>query len=123
MDERSEHIAKRFEVPMLIAATLVIPTIIIEEGGPGETLETLGVVLNYAVWTAFVVEAVVMLWVVPNRWQWIREHPLEVIVVVLTPPFFLTVLEPIRLLRLLRLLRFVRLAPLVRRLLTAQGLR
>ena len=47
MDERSERIAKRFEVPMLIAATLVIPTIIIEEAGPGEPLATLGVVLNY----------------------------------------------------------------------------
>jgi hypothetical protein len=30
----------------------VIPTIIIEETGPGEPPETLGVVLNYATWTA-----------------------------------------------------------------------
>jgi voltage-gated potassium channel len=123
MDERSERIAKRFEVPMLIAAALVIPTIIIEEAGPGEPLETLGLVLNYAIWIAFVVEAVVMLWVVPDKWLWVRRHPLEVIVVVLTPPFFLSGLQSVRLLRLLRLLRFVRLAPLVRRLFTAQGLR
>jgi voltage-gated potassium channel Kch len=45
---------------MLIAATLVIPTIIIEEAGPGEPLETLAVALNYAVWTAFLAEAMVM---------------------------------------------------------------
>ena len=43
VDPRSERIAKRFEVPMLIAAVLVIPTIIIEEAEPGEPLETLGV--------------------------------------------------------------------------------
>jgi hypothetical protein len=51
--------------------------IIIEEAGPGEPLETLGVVLNYAVWTAFVVEAAVMICVVPNKWQWVRQHPIE----------------------------------------------
>jgi voltage-gated potassium channel len=122
-DERSERIAKRFEIPMLIAATLVIPAIIIEEAVPGEPLASLGIVLNYAIWLAFLVEAAVMLWVVPNRRQWLREHPLEVIVVLLTPPFLLAFLQPIRLLRLLRLLRFARLAPLVRRLFTAQGLR
>jgi hypothetical protein len=61
-----------------------------------------------------------MLWVAPDRWRWVREHPLEVIVVVLTPPFLLPALQPVRLLRLLRLLR---LAPLVHRLFTAQGLR
>jgi voltage-gated potassium channel len=53
----------------------------------------------------------------------VRRHPLEMTVVVLTPPFFLSSLQSVRLLRLLRLLRFVRLAPLVRRLFTAQGLR
>jgi hypothetical protein len=42
MDERSKRIEKAFHVPMLIAATLVIPTIIIEEAGPGEPLDTLG---------------------------------------------------------------------------------
>lgn len=108
---------------MLVAATLVIPAIIIEEAGPGEPLETLAVVLNYAIWLAFLLEAAVMLWVVPNKRRWLGDHPLEVIIVVLTPPFFLAALQPIRLLRLGRLLRLLRLAPLVRRLFTAQGLR
>jgi hypothetical protein len=31
-----------------------------DEAGPGQPLETFGVVLNYAIWTAFVVEAVTM---------------------------------------------------------------
>jgi voltage-gated potassium channel len=123
VDPRSERIAKRFDVPMLIAAALVIPTIIIEEAGPGEPLESLAVVLNWCIWIAFVVEAVVMLWVVPDKWRWVREHPLEIVVVVLTPPFLFAALQPIRALRLLRLLRLLRPAPLVRRLFTRQGLR
>src|SRR5438309_4944575 len=98
MDERSERIARRFQVPMLIAAVLVIPTIIIEEAGPGEPLATLAVVLNYAIWIAFLVEAAVMLSVSEDRWRWVRQHPLEVIVVLLTPPFLLAALQPVRLL-------------------------
>jgi hypothetical protein len=47
VDAWSERVAKRFEVPMLVASVLVIPVVIIEEAGPGEPLGTLGVVLNY----------------------------------------------------------------------------
>jgi uncharacterized membrane protein len=53
MDERSERIAKRFEVPLLVAAVLVIPAIIVEESSVGEPWSSLAVVLNYAIWTAF----------------------------------------------------------------------
>ena len=51
MDERSERIAKRFEVPLLIAAVLVIPVIIVEESRVGEPWDTAAFVLNYAIWT------------------------------------------------------------------------
>ena len=64
-----------------------------------------------------------MLTVVPDRWLWIRKHPLEIIVVVLTPPFLPASLAAIRVLRLLRLVRLLRLAQVVRRLFTFEGLR
>jgi hypothetical protein len=35
VDERSERIARRFETPLLIAAVLVIPLLILEEGQYG----------------------------------------------------------------------------------------
>jgi voltage-gated potassium channel len=123
MDERSQRIADRFEVPMLIAAALVIPVIIIEEANPGEPLDTIAAVLNYGIWIAFLVEVVVMLAVVPDRWLWLRKHPIEVIIVVLTPPFLLAALAPVRALRLLRLGRLLQLAPLIRRLFTPQGVK
>jgi hypothetical protein len=38
-------------------------------------------------WLLFALELVVMVVVVRDRWQWLRRHPLEVAIVVLTPPF------------------------------------
>lgn len=123
MDERSERIAKRFEVPILVAALLVIPVILVEESSVGQPWDGIASVLNWAIWLAFLAEVVVMLAVVPDRWRWLRQHPLEVIVVVLTPPFLPASLQSIRVLRLLRLVRLLRLAQVVRRLFTFDGLR
>jgi len=64
-----------------------------------------------------------MLAVVPDRRQWLREHPVEVVVVVLSPPFLPSSLAAARVLRLLRLVRLLRLAVVVRRLFTMEGVR
>jgi voltage-gated potassium channel len=121
-DERAARAERRLELPVLVAALLVVPVIVIEESRFGEPWDTIGVVLNWASWLMFLAEAVVMLSVVRDRRTWLRQHPIEVAVVVLTPPF-LAALAPVRLLRLLRLLRLVRLARLARRLFSAEGLR
>ena len=42
--------------------------------------------LNWITWTAFAIELVVMLAVVPDRRNWLRHNPLAPIIVVLTPP-------------------------------------
>jgi len=123
MDERSERISQRFEVPMLLAAVLVIPLLIIEESNVGEPWDTIGTVLNWGTWLAFLAELVVMLAAVPDRRQWLREHPVEVVVVVLSPPFLPSSLAAARVLRLLRLVRLLRLAVVVRRLFTMEGVR
>ena len=121
VDERIERIERRFEIPVIVAALLVIPVIVIEESSFGEPWDTIGAVLNWGTWFLFFTEAVVMLVVVSDRWRWVRQHPIEVAVVVLTPPF-LTALAGVRLLRLLRLLRLFRLAPIARRVFSAEGL-
>lgn len=122
MDERSERIARRLEPLLLIAALLVIPVIVIEESTTSGAWQTLSTLLNWVSWLAFVAEAVVMLSVVPDRRRWICEHPLELLIVVATPPF-VTAFASLRLLRLLALLRLIRLGALARGLFSITGLR
>jgi hypothetical protein len=85
MADRAARIERRFEVPIVIGALLVIPILVAERTSPGEPWETLAAVGNWLIWLLFLAEVVVMLAVVPDRWRWLRAHPLEVAIVVLTP--------------------------------------
>ncbi len=123
MDDRSDRIGKRLELPLLIAALLTIPTTIVEESRLGHPWSQIATGVNWAIWLMFLAEVVIMLSVVPSRADWLRHHLLELAIVVLTPPALLTAVQPIRLLRLLRVLRLFRLAPLFRRALSMEGLR
>jgi voltage-gated potassium channel len=118
---RAERVERILEWPMIVAALLVIPVVVIEDRDYGEPWETLGDVLNWATWFAFLGEAVVMLVLVRDRRTWARKNWLDLAIVVLTPPF-LSALAPVRLFRLLRLLRLVRLTRVARRLFTQAGL-
>lgn len=110
-------------MPLLVAALLTIPAIAIEQSDVGQPWDTIASVLNWVIWTAFLGEAVLMLRVVDDRWRWVREHPLEVAIVILTPPFLPASMQAARVFRLLRLLRLLRLGVLVRRFLSTEGIR
>jgi voltage-gated potassium channel len=114
---------RRLEWPLLAAALLTIPAIVIEQSGVNEPWDTTAIVLNWTIWTAFVIEIGLMLSVVDDRWRWLREHPLDVAIVVLTPPFLPASLQAARVFRLLRLVRLLKLAVLARRLLSTEGVR
>jgi voltage-gated potassium channel len=120
MNGRAELAERRMAWPLLVAAFLTIPAIAIEQSDTGGALATVGTALNWTIWLAFVAEIVVMLAVVPDRWAWLRAHPLEVAIVVLTPRVLPAGLQAARVFRLLRLLR---LAALTRRLLSTEGIR
>ena len=77
--------------------------------------------MNWAIWLTFLAEAVVMLVVVPSRGGWVCEHPLDLAIFVLTPPFITNVVTSLGVLRLLRLLPLLRLGRLVRTLISAEG--
>jgi len=123
MNDRGTRIARHFELPMLVAALLVIPVIAVEQSEAGEPWRAIAGVVNWAIWVAFAVELVVMLAVVPDRWRWLRSHPLDVVIVLLTPPFLPSSLQALRALRVLRLLRLLRLAQVARRTFSLDGLR
>jgi voltage-gated potassium channel len=122
MDARSTRIAARLEPFMLVASALVIPTVAIGESHPGGALERVANTLNWVTWLAFLVELIVMLAVVPERGRWLRHHPLDLIVVVFTPPVLPPGLQSLRALRLLRLLRLARLAQVSRQVFSLRGL-
>jgi voltage-gated potassium channel len=123
MDARSDRVARRLE-PVLIAATLlVVPVLLLQGSDVGEPWRTAAVVADWLIWLAFVAELVIMLAVVPSRRRWLVEHPLDVAIVVLTPPFASALLQSFRLLRLLRLVRLLRLASLARAAFSLVGVR
>jgi voltage-gated potassium channel len=96
---------ERFRLPTLVAALLVIPTVVIEESDLSPAWKLLASVLNWIIWLVFVAQVATMLVLTKHRWRWIRSHPLEVLIVILTPPFLPAGLQSLRILRLLRLLR------------------
>lgn len=118
------RVERIFEIPVVVAALLVIPVIVIEATPSiGAPWRRIAEVVNWTIWTVFAIELVAMALVVPARWRWLRQHPLEVAIVVLTPPFLPSSLQAIRALRLLRLIRLLRLAQVARRIFSMEGLR
>lgn len=108
---------------MFVAALLVLPTVVIETANAGRSLRTAAAVLNWTIWVAFAVELATMLAVVPHKRRWLRAHPLEVAIVLLTVPVWPASLQAARLFRLARLLRLALVLRLARRLLAPGGLR
>ena len=107
---------------MIIAALLTIPILVIQESHLGQPWHAIGTVLNWGTWTMFLVEFVVMMWVVPRKRDWLRSHVIDVVVVFLTPPFVPAAWQAARGFRLIRLLRLVRVFS-IRRLLSLDGIK
>jgi voltage-gated potassium channel len=122
-DDREALAKRRFEIPMFVAALLVIPVIVIEESSAGYGLKVVGGVLNWLVWSAFLLEALTMLRFSEDRFAWIRLNPLEVAIVVFTPPFLPASLGALRLFRLLRVLGIAVLVREYRRLFSLDGVK
>jgi voltage-gated potassium channel len=123
MDARSERWARRFELPLVVAALLVIPMLVLDQTDLGAPWTTVEAILDWGTWLVFVAEIVVMLSIVPDKRRWLREHPIDVAVTILSPPILPATLAAARLLRLLRVLRLLRLAPLARRVFSLEGVR
>jgi voltage-gated potassium channel len=63
---------------------------------------------------------VIMLRVVPDRGRWLRDHPLDLAIVIFTPPFLPTSIQAARVFRLLRL---AKAGVLARRVYSTEGVR
>jgi voltage-gated potassium channel len=123
MDARSDRIARRLEPYLIVATLLIIPVLLLQGAEVGEPWSTVATVTDWVIWLAFVAELVIMLAVVPNRRHWLATHPLDVGIVILTPPFASALFQSFRLLRLVRLVRLLRVAELARSVFSLAGVR
>lgn len=110
MNDRADALEQRLEPFLLVAAALVIPDVAIEASDAGGSWALAALILNWAVWIVFAVALVATTVLADRRVAWLRARPLDVAIVVLTPPFAPAALLGFRLARLLRLLRLLRLA-------------
>jgi len=122
VDQRSERIQRRFEWPVVVAAAATIPILFIQESDLSGWWNVLATALNWAAWSIFATETVVMLWAVPKKRAWLRNHMVDVVVTVVTPPFAPAAWQAGRVFRIGRLLRLLRLFSL-RNLLSLDGIR
>lgn len=120
--ERAIKAERIMNTPLMIAAALTLPSVALSETHVGGTLEVIAQVLNWGTWIAFAIELIVMLILVPDRGKYLRHHPVEIIVVFLTPPVLPPGLQSLRMIRLLRLLRLLKLTQLSNRVFSNQGL-
>jgi voltage-gated potassium channel len=122
-DGEIETVHRYFEKPLLAAAVLSIPTTILQFTNVSEPLHTLGEALNWLIWLAFLAELVAMIWLIPNRARYLLTNPIDLAIVVFTPPFLKSGVQSIRVLRLLRVFRLLRLAPLTRVVFSMEGVK
>jgi voltage-gated potassium channel len=105
---------------LIVAALAVVPVVVLDETQPRGGLATLAFALNWLIWGAFAAELMVLLARSTDRRGWLWRHPLDVAIVVFTPPFLPGVLQIFRVARLTRLFRILRLLRLAR---TARSMR
>ena len=120
---RAERAARRLQTPLIVAALLAIPTIIMQESNLGEGWEILASVLDWSIWAVFAANLVIMLALVPDRKRWLIRNPMDVLIVVLTPPFLPATLKLARLLPIARLVWLMVVANRMRNVFSLQGLR
>jgi voltage-gated potassium channel len=123
MDARSERIQRSLEPLIIFATLLVLPVLVLEGVDVDEPWVSIAEFFDWVIWGVFLGQVVIMLAVVPDRRRWLATHPLDVAIVLLTPPFVPSTLTSIRLLRLLPLLRLLRLAELARGAFSLAGVR
>ncbi|HET7272869.1 MAG TPA: potassium channel family protein, partial [Rubrobacter sp.] len=119
----SEWVGRWLRVALLAAALLAIPVVIVQESRLGGFWEPLAVALDWSIWGVFAANLAIMLAIVPDRRRWLFDNPIDVLIVVLTPPFLPAALKIARVLPVVRLIWLLMLANRMRGLFSLNGLR
>jgi voltage-gated potassium channel len=110
-----ERVDRWFNWPIIVLTVAMIPVLIVQETSKDPLLLQTADAANWIIWLAFVVEFTVKFALTPNRSAFLRSAWLEILIIVLTPPFLSVpeTMEGVRLLRLGRLTRLTRLSRLL----------
>ena len=119
---RAERVAGRLRAPLVIAALLAIPTIVVQESSLGGFWDPLATFMDWCIWGTFAANLAIMLALVPDRRRWLIENPMDVLIVAFTPPFLPASMKIARVLPVVRLLWLMILANRLRGLFSLQGL-
>ena len=120
---RAERTARWMRTPLIVAALLAIPTIVVQESDLWRAWEILGTTMDWFIWAVFAANLLIMLAVVPNRRRWLVHNPLELLIVVLTPPFLPVTFKVARVLPIVNLFWILAAAHGLRNVFSLQGLR
>src|ERR671920_303621 len=120
---RADRVAGWLRVPLIVAALLAIPTIIVQESELGGIWEILATVLDWCIWAMFAANLLIMLSIVPDRRRWLINNPLDVLIVVFTPPLLPATMKRARVLPVVRLVWLVVVANRLRNVFSLEGLR
>ncbi|WP_354702173.1 hypothetical protein DSM112329_02527 [Paraconexibacter sp. AEG42_29] len=102
-DEQAAR-AARLDLPVLVAVLLTVPSLALHSADPDGALGVVSLVLNWSIWLTFLGETVLMLRLCPDDRAYVRHNKLDLVLLVVTPPFLPGVLQVLWILRLLRIL-------------------
>lgn len=92
-DPRGARWEKRLQRPVLGAAWLAIPTVLLYFSSLEGWVAVLAVSMAWAIWLVFLTEAVIMLTVVRQKRAWARGHLFGLVILIATFPLLTNILE------------------------------
>ena len=93
VDPRGARWERRLRTPVLGAAWLAIPTVLLYFSSLTGWVAVVAVTLAWSIWVVFLAEAVIMLSVVADRGAWARGHLFGLVILVATFPLLTSILE------------------------------
>ncbi len=92
-DPRGARWETRLRGPVLAAAWLAIPTVLLYFSSLEGWVAVLAVSMAWSIWLVFLVEAVIMLSVVRRKRAWARGHLFGIVILIATFPLLTNILE------------------------------
>ncbi len=108
--------AQKWELPATFVALLIIPYLLLAFYATTGTADLLTEILYAVIWTFFLAEAVAMLRLAPDNWDWARRNVLDLVILAAASPVTLAYgNEHVEALQVLWLLRILDLMPVIHR--------